>query len=84
MDQAWVIHDKTRSKAAIYDGNSYIITDVPKDTPVLYEEIEEEQEIQELWITFFNNLAIEARRNYKLQRQLLPLYFRKNMTEFVK
>jgi probable DNA metabolism protein len=83
MNQAWVIHDKTRTKAAIYDGNMYLITDVPKDNPVQFEEIDEEQQIQGLWITFFNNLAIQARKNPKLQRQLLPLYFRKNMTEFV-
>jgi probable DNA metabolism protein len=61
----------------------YLITDVPKDNPVQFEEIDEEQQIQGLWITFFNNLAIQARKNPKLQRQLLPLYFRKNMTEFV-
>jgi probable DNA metabolism protein len=83
MNQAWVIHDKTRHKAAIYDGNFYVIVNIPSDAPVLYEEIDEEQEIQGLWVTFFNNLAIEARKNKKLQRQMLPLYFRKNMTEFV-
>jgi len=80
MNQAWIIHDKRRHIAAIYDTNDYIITPVPRDVTFTY--AEGEKEIQELWVTFFNSLAIEARKNKKLQRQLLPLYYRKNMTEF--
>ncbi|MCL2386480.1 MAG: TIGR03915 family putative DNA repair protein [Defluviitaleaceae bacterium] len=81
MNQQWVIHDKVRNKAAIYDGNSYVIASVPAgDANITY--AEGEKETQELWVTFFKTLAIDARKNYKLQRQLLPLYFRKNMTEF--
>ncbi|MCL2286493.1 MAG: TIGR03915 family putative DNA repair protein [Firmicutes bacterium] len=82
MNQAWVIHDKSRNQAAIYDGNTLVITAVPKNATVNY--AEGERETQKLWSTFFNVLAIEARKNPKLQRQLLPLYFRKNMTEFNK
>jgi probable DNA metabolism protein len=83
MNQAWIIHDKTRNKAAIYDGNSYVITAVPaSDAAVPL--AEGEAETQELWVTFFNTIAIDERRNPKLQRQLVPLYFRKNMTEFKK
>ena len=82
MNEAWMIHDKTRSQAAIYDGSGFIITQVPKDVNLDY--ADEEQKIQEQWLTFFNSIAIEARANKKLQRQLLPLYFRKNMTEFTK
>lgn len=81
MDQAWVIHDKRRKKAAIYDGKAYVITDVPEDAKFSYAAGEEET--QELWVMFFNTLAIKERKNKKLQRQLLPLYFRGNMTEFV-
>jgi len=82
MNQQWIIHDKHRNMAAVYDGREYIITGVPHNTAVEYEEGEDE--IQELWVTFFNTLAIEARKNKKLQRQLLPLYFRGNMTEFTR
>jgi len=80
MGQPWVIHDKSRNKAAVYDGKSYVIADVPKEANVVY--ADGEKETQELWVAFFNALAIEARKNPKLQRQLLPLYFRKHMTEF--
>jgi len=82
MNNAWIIHDKSRNQAAIYDGNSYIITKIPGNAVVNY--AEGEKEIQEMWVTFFNALAIDARKNPKLQRQMLPLYFRKNMTEFNK
>ena len=80
MNLRWVIHDKSRHQAAIYDGESYIITDVPPNIAIEY--AEGEDEIQDLWIVFFNSLSIKARENPKLQRQMLPLYYRKNMTEF--
>jgi len=80
MNHVWVIHDKARNQAAIYDGKKFIITHVPQGTQITYAAGEED--IQELWVAFFKALTIEARLNPKLQRQLLPLYFRKNMTEF--
>jgi len=79
--QSWIIHDQTYNQAAIYNGESLIITPAPKDAKI--ELAENEQEIQEQWTTFFNALSIKARTNPKLQRQLLPLYFRSNMTEFI-
>ncbi|MCL2199579.1 MAG: TIGR03915 family putative DNA repair protein [Defluviitaleaceae bacterium] len=81
MNQAWVIHDKTRHKAAIYDGNSYVIAHVPTgEADFIY--ADGEKETQELWTVFFNTLAIKERNNPKVQRNLLPLHYRKNMTEF--
>ena len=82
MNEAWMIHDKARGQAAIYDGSGFIITPVPKDINIDYADGEEN--IQKQWLTFFHRIAIEARSNEKLQRQLIPLYYRKNMTEFTK
>ena len=82
MNEAWMIHEKARGQAAIYDGSGFIITPVPKDINIDY--ADGELETQKQWLTFFNSIAIEARINKKLQRQLLPLYYRKNMTEFKK
>ena len=82
MNEVWMIHDKTRSQAAVYDGNGFVITQVPKEINIDYADGEED--IQKQWVTFFNRIAIGARSNKKLQRQLLPLYYRKNMTEFTK
>jgi probable DNA metabolism protein len=40
-------------------------------------------EYQDLWKIFFENIAIKERINPKLQRNNLPLRFRKDMTEFL-
>ena len=80
ISQAWVIHDKTHHQAAVYDGDEYIITDVPRDVNV--ELAANEEEIQDLWVTFFKTVAIKERSNYRTQRTLLPLWFRKSMLEF--
>ena len=82
MNQAWVIHDKTRNQAAVFDGRKYVIADVPRD--VSFDLADGEEETRELWIRFFDSLTIQARMNKKVQRQLLPLYFRSNMTEFTR
>ncbi len=43
----------------------------------------EEQEYQELFRYFCHKIAIEERKNLKLQQGMLPLRYRKNMTEFL-
>lgn len=80
MNQAWVIHDKTHFQAAVYDGNKYIIADAPRDAIV--ELADTEEQIQDMWVAFFNKITIKERMNYKCQRTHLPLWFRKNMLEF--
>ena len=77
----WVLHDKKRGQAALYDGESYLITPVPQEVTLALAPGEED--MQQLWKGFLKALTIESRKNPKLQRQLLPLYFRKNMTEFL-
>ncbi|MCM1217482.1 MAG: TIGR03915 family putative DNA repair protein [Lachnospiraceae bacterium] len=42
----------------------------------------QEREYQELFQYFCHKIAIEERKNLKLQQNMLPLRFRKNMTEF--
>ena len=80
MNEQWIIHDEKRAIAAVYDGNEYMITDVP-DT-VSYTESEDEAAYKDLWHSFFDTIAIKNKINYKLQRQNLPLRYRKYMHEF--
>ena len=80
MNQTWVVHDKKRHKAAVYDGNEYAIGDVPKSVNVEFGD--KEEFIQDLWAAFFESVTIKERINKPLQRNLLPLHFRKNMLEF--
>ena len=42
----------------------------------------EEKEWQKLWKVFVDAIAIKERVNRNLQRQMLPLHFRKYMKEF--
>jgi len=80
MNQAWIIHDKRRDKAAFYNGEEYVVAHVPKDANIRYSDSEEH--IQDLWTTFFHSVNIKERKNPKVQRNLIPLYFRKSMVEF--
>ncbi|MCL2708777.1 MAG: TIGR03915 family putative DNA repair protein, partial [Defluviitaleaceae bacterium] len=80
MNHAWVIHDKTRKIAAIYDGCDYFVESVPGDAT--FDFADREEQMQGLWATFFSTIAIEERSTHKRQRQMLPLYFRGQMTEF--
>jgi len=81
MNQAWVIHDKKRKLAAVYNGEHYAIGSVPDGANFEYKD--KELQVQDLWRTFFNSVSIKERENKKLQRNLLPLYFRKSMLEFI-
>ena len=81
MNQPWVIHDTSRGMAAIYDCNEYIIEPVPAGANV--DCSGDEALFQELWKTFFDTIAIKERNNKKLQRNLIPLHFRKHVTEFL-
>lgn len=54
----------------------------PDFLPVLQEADSSERQMQELWKIFFRATDIPERANASVQRNLLPLWFRKNMTEF--
>jgi probable DNA metabolism protein len=45
---------------------------------------DKEEEFQALWKTFFDSIAINERKNIKLQQNNMPGRFRSNMTEFKK
>lgn len=80
----FVIYDEKRKTAVVHR----------KDLPWIYVMADEfnldrfrdlsdrEEDFQLLWKTFFNTIAIDERKNYKLQRNNLPLRFRNNMLEF--
>jgi probable DNA metabolism protein len=81
MNQSWVIHDKKHHKAVVYNGEEYTFVAVKPDSnpPAL---AGNEELIQNLWVTYFNTLAIDARKNPKLHRRMLPIRYRGNMVEF--
>lgn len=83
-NENFVIYDANRKMALIHERNKgwgiYENLDIKREN-MTFEAWEDE--IQELWKVFFHTIAIEERKNSKLQKNMLPLKFRKNMTEFM-
>jgi probable DNA metabolism protein len=82
MNEQWIIHDEKRKRVAVYDGENFVIADVPNDAS--FDNAEDEAKYNRLWRSFYETIAIQSRVNPKLQRTHLPLRYRKYMLEFNK
>jgi probable DNA metabolism protein len=72
----FIIHDVERELAYV-DG---VIHKVAKfDAPKLSDD---EEKFQKLWKLFYEKVTIQERKNLNLQKSLVPLLYRKYMTEF--
>ena len=80
----WLIIDDNRSKAVIHpiDGEMYIryLTDYEIEALSGSEAVNDEY--TDMWKAFFETIAIKQRNNEKCQRNLMPLWMRKHVTEF--
>lgn len=85
--EKFIIYDETRCLVAVHLPNkpAFLIhmDDNNMINNIFKKKTDDEEEYQQLWKSFFNNIAIKERTNPKLQRNLLPLRFRKDMTEFL-
>ena len=78
-DQQWIIHDRRRAIAAIYDRRTWTIieraaTDLPVDSP-------EENATQRLWQCFFDSIAVRERLNLALQQKFIPKKYWQDLIE---
>jgi probable DNA metabolism protein len=87
-DQAWLIYDTGRRYGFFYNKKS--VEEVSIEQPVfdlktgnLPTEVQsaDEQQWQDLWRSYFKNIAIEERTNPRLQKQFMPVRFWKYLTE---
>ena len=80
-EENFLIHDKKRKILSAYDTKKiYIIKE--EDIIKLNVEYEsEELEIQDLWKTFFQTIAIEERKNERCQKSFMPKKYWKYMIE---
>lgn len=80
----WMIHDVKHYQVAVHqaDRGWVLVEDEGLDTEKLAQMSEREERYVELWKSFHESIAISARANTRLQRQLLPLRYRPHMTEF--
>ncbi len=82
--ERFLIYDANRKIATFHiPGKSWIIAEVPE---INQEELNQisliEDEYRDLWKIFFHNIAIKERINPNLQRNNLPIRFRRDLTEF--
>lgn len=79
-EERFIIYDRNRLMALMHlPGMSRIVPVNELKIPAVSEE---ELDVQRLWRRFHQTIAIEGRMNKELQRSLMPLRFRPNMTEF--
>jgi len=77
--QNFIIHDKNRNIALLYNTKEYKIIDA---TSLNIPQISKKEQLyQNLWKTFFETIAIKERTNPKLQRQFMPKKYWKDILE---
>ena len=82
----FIIFDKTRNLAAVHRaGKDYMMVDASDlNQDIIHNHSKEEQQFRDLWLTFFDSVAIEARTNPKLQAQNIPKRFWPDALEFAR
>lgn len=81
----WMIVDDAHCEAVIHPKDEHFYFQRLTDEELYRLKRTEEQtdEFIDMWKVFFNAVSIKERENYRCQRNLLPLWCRKHMTEFV-
>ncbi len=75
----FLIYDKKRKLSLVNIEGKCEIKNIEPDFEASFEN---DAEIEKLWLKFFQTIAIESRKNEKLQKSFVPLKYRRNMTEF--
>jgi len=78
-DVPFVIYDNRRKTAGIYDTREWYVTQTDGFAPPGL--APDEETIRSLWRLFYKTIAVESRVNPKLQRNLMPKRYWRNMTE---
>lgn len=79
----FIIYDENRRLAAVHKASlGFVLVDASDlDTERIATLSEKEDAFRQLWCTFFDHIAIEARTNPKLQSQNIPKRFWKDTPE---
>lgn len=81
----FIIYDERHDQAAVHPARQdwVIVDEAGEKLGILGESLtEREVDYQNLYRHFVDKIAIVDRKNYELQRNMLPIRFRKYMTEF--
>lgn len=74
----WAVHDVKRNKIAIYDKKRVQFLTCSN---LKLEKTQQDEMFQMLWKTYFKAMAIEERKNLKLQQQNMPKRYWKYLVE---
>lgn len=82
----WMIVDDNRQIAVVHPADEELYVQIlTKDQ---FERLQESEQYQDaftdLWKLFFDTIAIKERENEKCQKNMMPLWMRKHVTEFQK
>lgn len=81
-NEKFVIFDANRDICSLHlPGREWIIAETP-GVDYSNNEVYVDDEYESLWQIFFENIAIKERTNPSLQRNMLPIRFRRDMIEF--
>ncbi len=79
-NEPFIIHDAKRNKALVAYHGSWYISHFTKEN--LSSHSKEEAEYRRLWKSYFENMAIKERINPRCQKNMMPVRYWKNLTEF--
>ena len=80
----WIIVDKRRRIAAVHPKDEeFYLTNLTNEELMQMEAARKDRDpFVSLWKSFFAVIGIEQRKNARCQQSMLPLWYRKHMTEF--
>ena len=80
-NEYWLIKDVNRNMYSIYDTKKYYIISGKNINLKDIEIKKEEKEVENLWLTFFKTIGIEARENRRCQMNFMPKKYWKYIIE---
>lgn len=83
-NENFLIYDQKRQYALVHPAfqtGFFVVGE--KNTNAYMQDLDKTDRFEQLWKDYFGTMAIEQRENERCQNNLLPKWFRKNMSEFL-
>jgi probable DNA metabolism protein len=80
-NEKFIIHDEGRDIGAVSNNGKWIIADMNE---VSFDILNQQDIYKNYWNEYFENIAIKERKKVELQYKMIPVRYRKNITEFNK
>ena len=80
-NELWIIHDKRRKIVSLYDKKNFHITVDDNFKLLNIQESDNEENIQNMWKTFYKTIGIHERKNDRCRMNFMPKKYWKNILE---